>query len=73
MTTLMPETKSPAYSEDELSMERHNKSAAGAKDSGGGETLERVQDVAGQQCENCHHQDGFQLFVVRAGTTKVVA
>ena len=39
----------------------------------GGENLEGVKDVAGKQCKNCHHQDGFQLFVVRAGTTKVVA
>jgi len=45
----------------------------GCKGCGGGENLEGVQDVAGKQCENRHHQDGFQLFVVRASTTKVVA
>jgi len=37
-----------------------------------GENLEGVKDVARKQGEHCHHQDGFQLFIVRAGTTKVV-
>jgi hypothetical protein len=34
-TTLMPEIKSPAYPEDESSVERRNGSAAGGKDVAG--------------------------------------
>ena len=40
---------------------------------GCGGDLEGVKHVAGKKSENRHHQDGFQLFVVRASTTKVVA
>jgi hypothetical protein len=35
--------------------------------------LEGVEHVAGEQSENRHHQDRFQLLVVRLGTTVVIA
>lgn len=54
-------------------VKRRKKSAADARDVVGEENLEDVKNVARKQCENRHDQDGFQLFVVGASTTKVVA
>jgi hypothetical protein len=35
--------------------------------------LKRVKDVTGEQGKNSHHQNRFQLFVVRAGAAEVIA
>jgi hypothetical protein len=37
-----------------------------------GETLKRVKNVAGDQSENSHHQDGFELFVVWGRAAEVM-